>query len=85
MRPEPLWSIQVAHTIKGKDGKADASVTISGTEANYAIGPPSSGQGQYRGLYIRQVDGSSGTWRHLHDEPTPGTAAPTSYSFLARV
>jgi hypothetical protein len=75
----------MAHTIKLPNGTADASVTISGTETTYAFGPPSSGQGQYRGVFIRQVSGASGTWRWTYDEPTPGTDAPTTYSFAPRV
>lgn len=74
----------MAHTIKNPYGKADASVTISGTEATYAFGPPSDGAAFTRGVYIRQVDGSSGTWRWIHNEATPGTASPTTYSFAPR-
>lgn len=73
----------MAHTIKFGEGKADASVTISGTEWITAYGPPSKGQAQHRGLYQRQVSGSSGTWRWVEDQPTPGIASPTSYSFAS--
>lgn len=73
----------MAHTIKFGYGRADATVTISGTEWIIAYGPPSSGQAQHRGRFGRQISGSNGTWRWLNDEPTPGTASPTTYSFAS--
>jgi hypothetical protein len=79
-----LWEGIVADTIKFEGGKADASVTISGTEWITAYGPPLYNRIQHRGLYIRQVEGAgSATFRWLRDEPTPGTTSPTSYSFAS--
>lgn len=73
----------MARTIDAGE-KGQSTQAISGaTEGRFAIGPPKSGALQHRGIYIRQVAGANGTWRWVEDQPTPGTASPTTYSFLA--
>lgn len=73
----------MAVTIKNKDGKGDGSVSVTGTVSGYCAGPPAHGAAFTRGIYIKQVEnGANGTYRHLYDEPTLGTASPTSYTYL---
>lgn len=71
----------MACTIKNRDGRADSSVTPTGTESLHLYGPPHSGNPNAKGVYIRQVAGASGIWRHLEDLQTPGVASPTTFTY----
>lgn len=79
----------MASTIIFGKGHGNASVTV-GTDnldadvevGNFVSGPPSEGQAEHRGIYVRQLATGDGTFRWLRDEPTPGTAAPTDYQYM---
>lgn len=71
----------MAITVKGRDGKADASVTPTGTQSLTLFGPPMSGNPQTKGIYLVSVAGATGTYRHLEDVQTPGTASPSSFTY----
>lgn len=69
----------MAITVKHPNGKADStSVTPTGTQSLHLIGAPASGNPFTQGIYIKQVDGASGTYRWLEDRKTPGTASPAA-------
>lgn len=67
-------------TIKHPHGKADTTATPTGTADRWAFGPPASGHPFMRGLYVKQ---DANTLRWIEDQWTPGTAAPSSFSYPA--
>lgn len=69
----------MAVTIKHDKGKADESVTPTGTANLICYGPPPSGAANHKGVFVQQ---SATVYRFLGEELwTPGTASPSSYTY----